>query len=109
MSCPCMAPAEVEMLSLISVPPRSFTPAVRRSWDIRLPSFTQDAWMLGIQLLSMIRAMAWTLITSMPVGPERTLSTVPLRYMGASEATKLSGTNSVKPPVCCWMSRSRAM
>ena len=47
--------------------------------------------MLGIQLLSMIRAMACTLITSIPVGPERTLSTVPLRYIGASDATKLSG------------------
>ena len=104
-----MAPAEVEMLSLISVPPRSLTPAVSSSWDIRLPSFTQDAWMLGIQLLSIMRAMAWTFITSIPDGPERTPSTVPRRYIGASELTKLKGTNSVKPPVLCWMSRSRAI
>ena len=65
--------------------------------------------MLGIQLFNMMRAMAWTLITSMPVGPERTLLIRPFKNMGASELTKLRGTNSVKPPVCCWMSRSNAM
>ena len=57
--------------------------------------------MFGIQLFSMIRAMACTLITSIPVGPERTPSTVCLKYIGASDATKLSGTNSVNPPVLC--------
>ena len=86
------------MLSLISVPPRSLTPAVSRTWDMRDPSFTQDAWILGIQLFNMIRAIACTLTTSMPVGPDLTFSTRFCMNMGASVCTKLSGTNSVIPP-----------
>ena len=68
-NCPCCAPAAVEMLSLISVPPRSFTPAVSSNWDIREPSLTHDACTFGIQLFSMMRAMACIFTTSIPVGP----------------------------------------
>lgn len=46
---PWAAPAAREMLSFMSVPPRSFTPA-ERSWRApRNPSLTHEAWMLGME------------------------------------------------------------
>ena len=57
----------------------------------------------------MMRATAYILITSAPVAPGRMPSTSFLLYIGASDAMKLSGTNSVKPPVSFWMSRSSPM
>ena len=55
------------------------------------------------------RASACILMTSMPVAPWRTPGTRPCRYIGASWWISDSGTNSVKPPVSFWMSRSRSM
>ena len=48
-------------------------------------------------------------ITSAPVAPGRTSGTRRLEYIGASLWMSDSGTNSVKPPVSFWMSRSSAM
>ena len=52
-----MAPADVEMLSLISVPMKSLQPALSAICASFGPSFTHDAWTFGIQLFSMIREM----------------------------------------------------
>ena len=104
-----MAPADVEMDSLISVPPMSLAPASRRSCASFGPSFTQEHWMLRKLGPSMRRASACILTTSIPVAPGRTPWTVPLAYIGASEWINESGTNSVNPPVSCWIERSRSM
>src|SRR3546814_4419462 len=55
-SCPYGAPADVEMLSLMSVPPTSFAPAVRSNWASLGPSLTQDDWMLRNVAPSMSRS-----------------------------------------------------
>src|SRR5262249_11816484 len=43
-SCPCAAPAAREMLSSISVPPRSLTPADKQWRTPSGPSFIQASW-----------------------------------------------------------------
>ena len=57
-SCPCAAPAAVEMLSLMSVPPKSFAPHESSHCACRIPSFTQETWRLRIVLPSIRRAIA---------------------------------------------------
>ncbi len=57
---------------------------------------------------SISRAIACILITSSPVAPGRTSGTVRSWYIGASSWIRLSGTNSVKPPVAFWRSRIRS-
>src|SRR3989304_2411330 len=114
-----MAPAEVEMLSLMSVPMKSLAPALRPIWASFGPSLTHETWMFLIQLLSMIRDTAYIFTTSAPVAPGRPFGTRLLLYIGASVWRELSGTNAVKPPppeadpplaeVCVWISRSTAM
>lgn len=41
-SCPYCVPADVDMLSLIKVPPKSLAPAPSRSCDILAPSLTHE-------------------------------------------------------------------
>ena len=64
--------------------------------------------MLGIQPCSMMRETAYILRVSTPLGPWRRPSGVRLCDMGASAQINPRGTNSVKPPVSRWISRSRA-
>src|SRR3990172_6157596 len=97
------------MLSLMSVPPRSLAPQVRRCWASFGPSFTHEAWMLRKLGPRISRARACIFTTSAPVPPGRTPGTRPRRYMGASEWIRERGTNSVKPPVSRWMERSKSM
>ena len=47
-SWPWLAPAAREIDSFMSVPPRSFTPAPSSTPAPSGPSFTHDAWMLGM-------------------------------------------------------------
>src|SRR5262247_3526473 len=108
-SWPYWAPADVEMDSLIKVPPRSLAPASSRSWASLGPSLTQDDWMLRNVAPSITRASACILTTSAPVAPGRTPGTRPLEYIGASEWISESGTNSVNPPVSFWIERKSAM
>ena len=49
-SWPCAAPADVEMLSLMSVPPKSLAPHERSHCAWRIPSFTQETWRLRMVL-----------------------------------------------------------
>ena len=70
-SCPNSAPAEREIDSFISVPPRSFTPAASACRVPSGPSFTHDAWMFVIAGCSASRATAWTSSVSRNVGPRR--------------------------------------
>src|SRR5207249_6240728 len=98
------APTHLSTLSLHDALP--LAPAVRSSWASFGPSFTHDAWMLGIEPPSITRASACILTTSRPVAPGRTPGTRRLAYIGASEWMSESGTNSVKPPVPYWMART---
>src|SRR5438132_930883 len=108
-SWPYCAPADVEIDSLIRVPPRSLAPAPRSSCASFGPSFTLDDWMLRKVAPSIRRASACILTTSAPVAPGRTPGTSPFEYIGASEWISDSGTNSVKPPVSFWIERRSAM
>ncbi len=94
-------PAIREMVSSMSVPPRSLAPERSISAAPSVPSFTQLVWMLGMCGCSSSRAMAVTARLSRMVGPGRA---IPARYTGALVCTNGSVTNSVKPPVRCWMS-----
>ena len=108
-SWPYWAPADVEMDSLMSVPPRSLAPAARRHWAIFGPSLTHEDWMLRKLGPSISRASACIFTTSIPVAPGRTPGTSPFDHIGASEWISESGTNSVNPPVSFWIERSNAM
>ena len=70
-SWPCSVPAAREMLSFISVPPRSLAPASRQAAAPSGPSFTQDTWMFGISGCSTSRATACISTVSRNVGPLR--------------------------------------
>ena len=66
-------PAAREMLSFISVPPRSLAPAFRHSAAPSGPIFTQDVWMLVISGCSASRATACISTASRKVGPWRAM------------------------------------
>ena len=70
---PLSEPAIREMVSSISVPPRSLQPP----WSIATvpssPSFTQEHWMLSIRPCSSSRDMACTTRFSRQVGPGRAM------------------------------------
>ena len=100
---PFSEPAILEMVSSIRVPPRSLAPPLSITWVRSTPSFTQLVWMLEILPCNMIRASACTARLSRCVGPGRA---PPARYSGEDWCTNGSGTNSVKPPVRSWISRS---
>ena len=99
-SCPCSAPADREIDSFISVPPRSLTPARKAAATPSGPSFTQETCTFVIHGCSASRATACTSSVSPKVGPERAR---PRSHIGASMCTNGSGTNSVNPPDsrCC--------
>ena len=86
----------------MSTPPRSFAPT-RSSVDAKpSPTLGQDAWRLSTAPSSARRATACTRSASRVVGPPRTPSAARLAgslNMGASAATKGSGTNSETMPV----------
>src|SRR5947209_8269317 len=84
-SWPYCAPADVEIDSLISVPPRSLAPADRSSCASFGPSLTQEAWMFRKVGPSIRRASACIFTTSSPVAPGRTPGTSPFAHIGASE------------------------
>ena len=101
-SSPCDAPDERLMLSFMRVPPMSLQPACSRFAPPSSPSFTQEAWMLGMRPSKAMRATEWMSTTSSQVGPGRDR---PCRKMGDAMCTKGSGMNSVNPPVRRWISR----
>ena len=103
---PKSAPAALEMLSSISVPEKSLAPACRHASAPGNPSFTQDTCRFGMCSLSRSRANACTIRCSSSVAPARAW---PLRNSRVFSCMKPSGTNSVKPPVSFWMSRSSSM
>ena len=57
-SWPYVAPAAVEMLSLMSVPPKSLAPHESSHCAWRIPSFTQETCRLRMVLPSIRREMA---------------------------------------------------
>ena len=84
-----------EMFSSISVPPRSLTPQRRLSVAASNPIFTQLAWRLVIVLPRASRKAAVCLRFS-----SREISSTPwVRPSSVLKGMKLSGTNSVIPPV----------
>ncbi|OPY37549.1 MAG: hypothetical protein A4E40_01383 [Methanoregulaceae archaeon PtaU1.Bin059] len=95
-----VAPAPFDMLSSNIVPPRSSPPAIRHICAILSPSFTHETWICGI-LSRKRRETAVISRSSLPVAPARAC---PLRKSGVSRWMKLSGTNSVNPPVSSWIS-----
>ncbi len=71
---PFSDPAIREMVSSISVPPRSLAPpASTCAAQARPASFTQEHWMLWIAPCSSSRATAWTARFSSAVGPGRAM------------------------------------
>src|SRR2546425_9746418 len=84
-SWPYCAPADVEIDSLIRVPPRSLAPADRSSCASFGPSLTQEDWMFRKVGPSIRRASACIFTTSIPVAPGRTPGTSPFAHIGASE------------------------
>src|SRR6266542_2443050 len=105
-SWPCCAPAEREIDSFISVPPRSLTPARSAAATPSGPSLTHETCTFVIHGCSARRATACTSSVSPKVGPLRAW---PRSHIGASMCTNGSGTNSVKPPdrSCCSRARNR--
>ena len=94
-----------EMFSSISVPPRSLTPQRRLSVAASSPIFTQLAWRLVIVLPRASRKAAVCLRFS-----SREISSTPwVRPSSVLKGMKLSGTNSVIPPVRSWSSRTTRM
>ncbi len=81
----------------------SLQPACRRVAPPSSPSFTHDAWMLGMRPSNAMRPTACTSTTSSHVGPGRER---PWMKMGDAMCTKGSGMNSVNPPVRRCTSRS---
>ena len=57
-SWPWEAPAALEIVSFIRVPPKSLHPAASNLAPPSRPSFTQEAWMLGIRPSRARRATA---------------------------------------------------
>ena len=70
---PCSDPAIREMVSSISVPPRSLQPPLSIASVPSSPSFTQEHWMLAIRPCSSSRAIACTARFSRQVGPGRAM------------------------------------
>src|SRR5712691_3901507 len=101
-SWPCSVPAAREMLSFMSVPPRSLAPARKHAAAPVGPILTHEVWMFGISGLRTSLDTACISTASRKVGPLRDW---PRRYIGASMLTNGSGTNSVKPPVSACRSR----
>ena len=94
-----------EIDSSISVPPRSFTPQRSASVAASSPIFTQLAWRLGTVLPSASRKAAVCLRFS-----SREISSIPcVRPSSVWKGMNESGTNSVKPPVRSWSSRTTRM
>ena len=58
-----------EIDSLMRVPMKSLQPALRQNCAKFGPSFTHEAWRLGIPLLNMMRETAYILTTSALVAP----------------------------------------
>ena len=57
-SCPFFDPADLEILSFISVPPKSFTPIERRLLALSGPNFVHEACTLSIKPFKTIRETA---------------------------------------------------
>src|SRR5229473_2310311 len=68
-SWPCWVPAAREMLSFISLPPRSLAPDFRQIAAPAGPIFTQDVWMLGISGCRTSRATECMMTASRNVEP----------------------------------------
>mmetsp|Transcript_15913 Transcript_15913/g.54291 ORF Transcript_15913/g.54291 Transcript_15913/m.54291 type:complete len:215 (-) Transcript_15913:194-838(-) len=105
------------MLSFMSTPPRSFTPARRSADAAPRPIFGHDAWMFPMAPSSMMRETACTSTVSRNDGPPRStrppsLGLAPFAVaalnIGAFAAMNGSGTNSVNPPVSSWIRRSNS-
>ena len=94
-----------EMFSSISVPPRSLTPQRSASVAASRPIFTQLAWRLGIVRPSARRKAAVCLRFSLAE-----ISSIPcVRPSIVLKGMKLSGTNSVIPPVRSCSARTTRM
>jgi hypothetical protein len=70
---PCIDPAIREIVSSISVPPRSLAPERSIARVPSTPSFTHDVCTLRIRPCSSSRARAWTAMLSRAVGPGRAM------------------------------------
>src|SRR5438128_947101 len=93
------------MFSSISVPLRSLTPQRSASVAASRPILTQLAWRLRTVLPRARRKTAVCLRFS-----SRLISSMPcVRPSSVWNGMKLSGTNSVKPPVRSWSSRTTRM